>query len=478
MSSAMDSGYEPDMGLDVGSDTRSNSDVASITSSVEWINQEPFETFRNRVLDLALHKIWPDAAEDEIHIERMIGGGYNRIIGISRITPRQPGISTQYILRTPRNDDVPVESQVRTLQFLRKHYNFPTPNVISFDPTDNNELGVRYMIQDRIHGTPLLSLYPSLTHEEKCRVARELGHIYYKMIATQSATSTIIVPPEKETIADPPVLLDIHSMLLDVLHDWKAAEIARCKDGIMATLIDNFCNIVQELETDGYFVDCHISLAHLDMHPRNIMLNPTSDTEQPIVSGILDWDSAVFAPQFMCCAPPLWLWAWNDDDDEDERTADELPPTPEGRQLKQLFEDAAGLDYARFAYLPAYRLARQLVRFAADGTNHNESFQDAQAIVKEWKEYHHDPIHDSYRESATNITPETGIDSIPGSDPDRDDSASTSISTAGTSDNDESESDKHASGKEPKDPHTSIETATSLYTDLWRHGLPPPMGIS
>lgn len=36
----------------------------------------------------------------------------------------------------------------------------------------------------------------------------------------------------------------------------------------------------------------------------------------------------------------MWLWAWNDEDEEDERLANDTPPTPELRELKQLFDHA------------------------------------------------------------------------------------------------------------------------------------------
>lgn len=31
----------------------------------------------------------------------------------------------------------------------------------------------------------------------------------------------------------------------------------------------------------------------------------------------LQWDSAVLAPRFLSCYPPLWFWGWRGDGDED-----------------------------------------------------------------------------------------------------------------------------------------------------------------
>jgi hypothetical protein len=80
----------------------------------------------------------------------------------------------------------------------------------------------------------------------------------------------------------------------------------------------------------------------------------------------------------------MWLWAWNDEGEEDERLANKTPPTPELRELKQLFEHNAGPIYHRFAYRPEYRLARKLMRFAIDGLQSNEDLKSAELLLDEW----------------------------------------------------------------------------------------------
>ncbi|KAI0845750.1 hypothetical protein F5Y00DRAFT_162459 [Daldinia vernicosa] len=414
-----------------------NSDAESVSSSVLYVEQEPFDTFKNRVLDLALHKIWPDATADEIIIERMLGGGFNRIIGLSRHTAQQPDNDVQYILRIPRERDEPLDSQVDTLRYLHERYNIPAPKVISFDHTDDNELNSRYMIQNRITGETLLSSYPSLTHEERCRVAWELGHVYSELLSTKSATSTILVPPEEEDIRDPPIPQDIGKMLLDIFQSQKAAELeARPRSIIRPELLDQFCKMTSGLAKDGWFEDCHISLAHLDMEPRNILVNPTSDTELPIISAILDWDSAIFAPQFMCCTPPLWLWAWSDYEEQDERTVNDIPPTPEGRQLKQLFEEAAGKEYIRFACQPIYRFARQLVRFAVQGLLSNEDYNEARNMLREWEDF----CDETCSDEPSNVFDESS--------------------------NDSDESSNDSDGEEDEDSDTEEETTIEQYVPI------------
>ncbi|KAI1657425.1 hypothetical protein F4813DRAFT_359839 [Daldinia decipiens] len=386
-----------------------DSDAESVSSSVIYTDEEPFSTFQTRVLDFALHEIWPDATEEEISVERMAGGGENRIIGISRQPTEQPDTHICYIIRMPRFDSMYLNSQVATLRFLHQHSKIPAPDVIKFDATEDNELNTRYTIQTRLPGQTLLYSYQTLSHEERCRLARELGHVYSELLSTRSAMSGVLVLPIDgagplellpwkrpevpcaREYSNLPVVEDIKKVLQDIFTAQKDYDLRMWpKDTSGPLLMDKFCKMAAELEADGWFKNCYTSLAHLDLEPRNVLVNPTSDTSSPIISTILDWDSAVFAPQFMCCKPPLWLWAWQEDEEEDERTANDEPPTSEGRQLKQLFEEAAGPDYIRLAYEPAYRLARQLVQFAIGGVGSNMAFKEAEEMLEEWRMIHHE----------------------------------------------------------------------------------------
>ncbi|KAI1210414.1 uncharacterized protein F4807DRAFT_467180 [Annulohypoxylon truncatum] len=380
-------------------DSDSGSDIASDVSSIILMDQEPFCTFRFRVLDFALQKIWPYATAEEITVEHM-SGGENRIICISRQPVGKPELRERYVIRTPRYDVGQLNSQVATLRFLRIYGKIPAPLVLTFDKTDNNILGSKYILQDFIPGSTLLSSYSGLAHEERCRVARELGRVYNELLATRSDTpgfltlsrggsaSLRIVPFEgihKRFNSDSPRPPDVHKFLINVfLGRWAVLDEPLLSNNSWPSLRDKLCHMTSEMAAEGWFTNCHTSLAHLDLAPRNILVNPTPNTKRPIISAILDWDSAVFVPQFMCCQPPMWLWAWNDGGYQDECQANEMPSTPEECQIKQLFEEAAGPDYLLFAYTPAYRLARRLVRFAIEDIRSNEEYKEAEKMIEEW----------------------------------------------------------------------------------------------
>lgn len=369
-------------------------------------DHEPFVTFASRVVELAVRSIWPGAAEDEIAVERMQGGGFNRIIGLDRHHRDGSGRTTRHILRIPRFDSAQVGNDVAILRFLHQKSNIPAPEVVMFDEGDANALESPYAVQTRIQGVGLHSSFPNLGHAQKCRVARELGAVFNQMLSVGSSVAgKLVLPPEPAEKNAPVYVLPLgcedaglekpysdgeqfestHDLLKGVFLARKASDEEKFSKGTVVTEHwDKFCQMTLELDAGGWLSDTRYSIAHLDFAPRNILVDPTSDTQAPIVTGILDWDSAVLAPRFMSCTPPMWIWAWQDDEDEDERLANDDPGTAEGRELKALFEEAVGGDYVRLAYEPVYRLARRLVRFAVEGLRFNEDFREADAMIEEW----------------------------------------------------------------------------------------------
>jgi len=380
-----------------------SSDSESDSSSVVY-DHEPFATFRLRVLELT-QSLWVGASPNEIAIERMAGGGFNRIIGISRAIGSQEE-KIQYVLRVPRFEAAQLDREIAVLQFMRRYSELPVPEVVRFDETSNNMLGSPYMVQKRIPGLDLYSSFPKLDYMGKCRIAQELGHVFRQMLSLRSqAAGVLVLPTDNKSLeaplqvapfygtdtllvslyCDAPATQSTRETLTSIFQGRKAAALERCStDTLRSELMDQFVTMTSELDTDGWLGNNQNSLCHLDLAPRNILVNHASDAHLPGISGILDWDSAAFGPSFMSCTPPLWIWAWNDDDDEDERTANDDPPTPELRQLKALFDEAAGPDYLHFAYEPPYRLARRLVHYAIHDIRSKEDVDEANAMLQEW----------------------------------------------------------------------------------------------
>ena len=243
-----------------------------------------------------------------------------------------------------------------------------------------------------------------MPHEMRCTIAKELGEVYSELHSIRSVTAgrltlspsqgSLMIQPFDNTETDATVLYEngpaaqtTLDMLLAILEHKKELAVAEGPNqSFRVSFFDHFIATASEMHALGVLDENYCCLCHLDLEPRNILVSLPSPTRPQAITGILDWDSALFAPLFMSCSPPMWLWAWNDEDEEDERLANNTPPTPELRELKQLFEHAAGPTYRRFAYSDQYRLARGLVRFAIDGLQSNEDLISAELLLAEWVE--------------------------------------------------------------------------------------------
>ncbi|EPE04828.1 hypothetical protein F503_06377 [Ophiostoma piceae UAMH 11346] len=400
------------------------SDVASESSTIVY-DHEPFSTFKDRVLAFALTCLWPDAAADDVTVERLPGGAYNRIIGLTRhVRDGPPDVGgtkdkeQQCILRVPRFDAAQVENEVAVLKFVSSNTWIPVPRVCMFDHGQDNVLYSPFCVQERVAGASLFALFPTLSHADKVRVAQDLGRVVQSMLAVRSRSAGRFVLCK--STAGPPLDLEPFVRSTDapapgssrlvlnaapaeatpaaLLMSMLAAQKAAClethpTETVLPEILDQLSGVASDLERTGWLVagdDHYYTLAHLDLAPRNIMAD-TSQTKTAaaasslsIVSAILDWDSAVCAPPFVACAPHPWIWAEWDSDREDEPRVLPSPESTEAAQRKEVFDGSAGATFCRFAYSTEYRLARQLFRLAAKGFGTNEDFKAAELLLEEW----------------------------------------------------------------------------------------------
>ena len=133
---------------------------------------------------------------------------------------------------------------------------------------------------------------------------------------------------------------------------WRAATLADNLGEIdhEVELYDSMIEVVHEIDELSLFKPDIYCLCHVDLHQGNIMVEVQSDASLEL-TAILDWDEAVFAPNFVACEPRWRLW----DDDEwhvDEEGlltwpyelegANNLPSTPEKQELKRYLQSTLG----------------------------------------------------------------------------------------------------------------------------------------
>ena len=406
-------------------------------SSTIIYGHEPFETFKSRVIELCKKILQPRSKPLRLRdrliralrlkpttphsnppplsfsVERM-HGNLNRIIGITAVDT-QAHSQTRFVLRIPRFDDAHPEREVAILNYVRKHSSVPVPTIAAQDFTSRNLLSSQFVIQGRIPGFDLQNSdhpFPTLTFEQKYAFVERFGQILLDIVAIRSSgpgqvkplnkagkTPKFsinhfevgeIAPPGESRKFDDLSNLSVSPSYATTLDFFKLQfgrwkNVATKKNILKPMYMERLTAVAVQMDQAGYLGDNQYCLAHLDLPgaPRNVMANFESDGSLAI-TGILDWDEAVFAPKFVACVAPMWIWAWNDEDEEDERKANEDPATSESQQLKRLFEETVGPEYLRYAYQPEYRLARKLFDFAMHGVHSNWRITEGDELIEEW----------------------------------------------------------------------------------------------
>ena len=375
---------------------------------------------KSRILDAVRIKklrrvIFPSPQKDFI-IERLAGGTYNRIIGIT-IEDAGDHELNRFILRVPRPQMAGfgyIEREVAVLRYVRQNTTLPVADVITFDVTTNNPLESGYVVQSRLPGVSLHTIWDELTHEQRCTVAQEIGRILVALQAVTRSTPGIVETSSADTGSQKFVVqpFDIRSPYDD---EWKAKlprhTLDKGNDASNQTpeewfgtqfgrwlaheLHENptqilywdyqyqFVEVTKQMNSLGILGDGQNCLCHFDLAARNVMVQVLPNGSL-IISGIVDWDSAAFAPKFVSCAPPSWLWTNQKHYDVDENESSSEPSTPEQEEIKEVFDDVVGFDWTWLAYKPEYRLARELFYFAQHGLQDGEAQKKAVRFLKEW----------------------------------------------------------------------------------------------
>lgn len=388
---------------------------------LSWVNSSILKYIRaNRFLSLIVPSPKPPL------IERLRGGDYNRILGITLPSSKWGERSQRnLILRVPRWDRGQTAREVATLDYLRQNSSIPTARVVTSDCSNENVLGTPYVIQDRIPGTDLEVLWNDLNHVQRCTIAREVGRVIRSLLALESpVTGHIEASAETTKDSEPHTIaqFDLKSADGSVIEEpqqgsstvvgqtrerqttlqffqyqigrWRAVDVAEDAPAVdeMVDLWDGMLEVVEQMNDLGLFKSNSHCLCHVDLHPRNIMAKIESDASVR-VTGILDWDDAVVAPKLINCEPPGWLWGFDPDDVPYEGLpiwpyeipgANDEPSTPEDRELKRIFEEYAGPEYFTLAYDEHCRLGRGLFRIAVAGLTSSENFHAAKRIISDW----------------------------------------------------------------------------------------------
>ncbi|KAB5575373.1 hypothetical protein GE09DRAFT_1052945 [Coniochaeta sp. 2T2.1] len=275
--------------------------------------------------------------------------------------------------------DIPIEPA---------HVGIHLPKLKGYAFDDNNPPGTPYTLTELREGKTLQDLFVKMGNSPKerlalaLRFAKPLGQLYRKIL--ECATN------EKEA-GKPITGKDPHGKDIVQIERFfpqpkkssaitKGSQVAQLMsnnflylkdrysdDSPIPELKDSYHNavsIVQGLEKQGWLKDVTLALVDPGIGPTRFTIDNENNWTQYNPSS-----SAILAPAFMACRPPVWLWQpskrfvafgsaeWKHDGNEDWASVES---EKDYAAVKQAFDEAAGELYNKYAYEKHYRFARRL----------------------------------------------------------------------------------------------------------------------
>ncbi len=120
----------------------------------------------------------PQFADAEIDF--FAKGTYNRLYSLTN-----PAWDKSYIFRVslPIDPFFKTESEMATMEYVRRHTTLPVPRVVAFSSSDDNELGYEWVVMEMMPGQPLRKLWPTMPDDARVAFFAELAHHTKQLVA-------------------------------------------------------------------------------------------------------------------------------------------------------------------------------------------------------------------------------------------------------------------------------------------------------
>jgi len=238
----------------------------------------------------------------------MAGGSFNRIIGLEFPS----GQHRNCILRIPRMQEetdilepIELSDQICILQHLSQFDFLHVPKTLAYDTTQNNTIGSRYILQERLQGKGLCHDFYDAPLAERLEITTLIAEVLIKMesipldkpgrlIGSRSLPPVSHIPPEsvsqikitgfrENPRRDLPSVEKQHltSLLTEILEIQKNANGG--EEDFVESMFAKLQSIALEMEKAGLIrkTDVGIVLWHWDFSPQNVLINRTAKIAQP-----------------------------------------------------------------------------------------------------------------------------------------------------------------------------------------------------
>lgn len=212
------------------------------------------------------------------------------------------------------------ESELATIQYVRRHTSIPVPQIYLVDYNENHVVGAPFVLMERLDGRPLCKAWAELTLEHKKSVIGQLAHVLgqlaelqFDSIGSLKADGTLgplLNITEPENGMDKTSFQSSIEFFCAFLRENNSARTSAAKEHYRA--------IQQELKSfmagnaGNPTLNAPYRLIHNDFDSQNILVTQEDKLLSPQISGIIDWDWSYTGPLYYLCEYPHDICDWDD----------------------------------------------------------------------------------------------------------------------------------------------------------------------
>lgn len=155
--------------------------------------------WRNQAEEGYLERYWPDAEDNtwitnirtilsrhfpalaDCKITYFNKGTFNRLYKLTSTT--WEGKAYLFRISIPVDPFFKTESEVATMEYVRRHSSMPVPRVIGYSSSDDNELGHEWSIIEMMPGQPLRTCWPTMDEDSRAAVFSELAEHVKQLVS-------------------------------------------------------------------------------------------------------------------------------------------------------------------------------------------------------------------------------------------------------------------------------------------------------
>ncbi|KAH8589641.1 phosphotransferase enzyme family-domain-containing protein [Bisporella sp. PMI_857] len=275
-----------------------------------------------RELDIdAVHKlavscISTDAFKDA-EIAPFAYGAFHRLYCISSNLT-----AAQYLMRVtlPTDPFYKTESEVATMEYVRRHSLMPVPVVIAYSSSASNELGFEWILMEKVDGVPLIDVWDVMSFDSKVNLTVEFAGFMKQLQACRFPMFGNLNFTKVWNQAGYTPILSKHDPVADVINtdigvdgEFVVGRMPRTRHLSHSTSTDYYSEVDEKLAEDGVevlntfsnleqvipriFSSTDVSedvkvLWHDDLSGMNILVDPVSHK----LTGVFDWESVSIVP--------------------------------------------------------------------------------------------------------------------------------------------------------------------------------------